>query len=481
MTSRDCSFRLAVDGWALATRLDAGPMVARARASNALRTESSFFVGPDDELVGGEARVRLVQGAPRAAFTTAAGAFIHEGNADSPPVALGAARHVSLAAEGRAARVVVADPAGLAWCDWPADVPDAADADAPPTALLLTRTPVARADVRVVEAALSGGRMLVLYALPDPVLGVLYVGPDDVRDVRLRLPAPVAHLDVEWVGEQVGVALLLDNGQSMACVLDARGTTRVKPYVVLGARRDGLSPRVLWSERGFKVAAPCSADGSVRLLSMGTTDDPELVVEGVQGPMDAVYFAQRYYFASVTEGTRDGAPEATLQLRSVARDGGASQTLECPLLPADGSARLRQRALLARLRALESELRGVGYRSSGKDGAAVRREDCQLWLQGTTAVALSARAEQAHDVLVVRWGRSDPDAEPPSFPRLRRWFGVERDPTPQEEQQLETLRAAVPHAAARVLTTDDSCALELDLAEFPSVPQLAGVLRGLTG
>lgn len=475
MTSRDCSFRLGMQGWVLAARLDAGPMLARARAANALRTELSSFLGPDDDFPSGDVRVRMVNGAPRAAFTTAAGAFVYDDTEERPPLAIGPARHVSLAVDGRASRVVIADADGLAWCDWPTwDARSESDA-----APLLTRTPVNRGDVQAVSLALSGGRLLALYALPDPVLGVLYVGPDDVRDVRLRLPAPVVHLDVEWVGEQVGAALLLEDGQTQACVLDARGSTRVKPYPVLGGRRDGVSPRVLWSERGFKVAAPCRTDGSVRLVSMGATDDPELVVEGVAGPMDAVYFAQRYYFASVREGERDGVPEAKLNLRSVARDGTESQTLECPVMPTDGAARLRQRALVARLRSLESELRGVGYRTSGGQGSSVRREGHQLWVQGATAVELSVRAEATHDVLVVRWSRSEADADPPSFPRLRRWFGVERDPSPHEEAQLETVRRAVPHQEQRVLTDDRTCGLELHLSEFPSVPQLAGVLRSL--
>lgn len=474
MTERGCSFRLGMEGWILGARLDAGPMLARARAANAQRTESSVFLGPDDEHANGEIRVRLVNGVPHVAFTTAAGAFAQQGDGEHPPLALGPARHVALAADGRAARVVLADADGLAWSDWPTR----ADEDVAQPAPTFTRTTVSRGDVQVVEAALSGNRMLVLYALPDPVLGVLYVGPDDVRDVRLRVPAPVVHVDLEWVGEQVGAALLLENGQTMACVLDARGTTRVKPYTVLGGRRDGVTPRVLWSERGFKVAVPCRSDGSVRLLAM-SADAPELVVDGVPGPMDSVYFAQRYHFASVHERTLDGVPAATLTLRSVARDGTASQTLECPVLPAQGASRLRQRTLEAGLRTLEAELRGVGYRSSGSQGAAVRRNASQLLVLGGASVEVSVRTDDELDVLTVRWRRQDPEADLPSFPRLRRWFGVTREPTPEEEAQLEALRRAVPHQAEEVLTEDQGCALELRITAFPSVSQLAGVLRGL--
>jgi hypothetical protein len=445
-------------------------VLASARAANALRTDACAFMGPDDEHQGAEPRVRLVHGAARSVFTSAAGGFASDGVWSTE---LGAARHAAVAADGSRVRVVVADASGVSQGAWPVHREGAA----------LERTQVTRGDVRVLEAALSGDRLIVLYGLPDPVLGVLFVGPRDTRDVRLRLPAPVDHLDIEWVGEQLGVALRLETGQSMACVLDSRGSTRVKPYPVLGARADGSTPRVLWAERGFTVAVPCGADGSVRVLRVGAGREPEVVVEGAPGPLDAVYFAQRYYFASVQEGDA----HAALRLRSVSADGSGAQTLSCPVLPEEGASRLRMRSLRDRLRAVAGELRAVGYRSGGAHGAGVQLDGATLRLRGAArggegapCVEVHARAEAAGDELEVRW-RAHQTPGPPSFPRLRRLFRVDRPPTAVEEEQLASLRELVSHHAEDVDTDADGCAVVFDLVDFPDVARLAAVLRTLAG
>ncbi|MCB9626381.1 MAG: hypothetical protein H6725_03315 [Sandaracinaceae bacterium] len=471
---RPCSFRLGVEGWALTTHLKAGPVLARARAANALRTESCVFLGPDDEHPPGQPRVRLVQGEARAVFTGADGAHASDGRSR---MALGPARHVALASEHRRARLALADGEGIALGDWPALGDDEL---AVPHAL--RRTPVSRSDVQVLEMGLSGDRVLVLYGLPDPVLGVLYVGPDDVRDVRLRLPAPVRHVDVEWVGEQVGVALRLDTGQSMGCVLDARGSTRVKPYLLLGGRADGSTPRVLWAERGFKVAVPCASDGSVRVVSMGATGEPELVVEEAAGPMDAVYFAQRYYFAAVHEAE----DAATLLLRSVEQDGGGTQTLSCSVWPSQATGRLRLRVLRDRLRGLAAELRGVGYRSTAGQATDVHLDGTTLNVKGpagdsgaiTSAVELRVAVGPEGDALVVRW-RAPVAFEEPSFPRVRRVLGIDRPLSPLEEEQLAALRASVPHRQESVEADPRGWEVRFQLTELPDTIRLAGAVRSL--
>ncbi|MEZ4325990.1 MAG: hypothetical protein R3B40_12270 [Polyangiales bacterium] len=474
--SAGCSFRLGASGWVLGTRLSAGPVVAAAPAASALRARTLDFVGPDDRHVGAEPRVRFAAGEGRAVYTAAAGAFAFDGH---EPVPLGPARHVALSVDGARARVVLADATGIVHGPWPSAAPAWGNdrAEGP----RLERTSVTRGDVRALEAALSGDRLAVLYALPDPVLGVLFMAPGDSRDVRLRLPAPVAHVDVEWVGEQVGVALQLETGESMACVLDARGSTRVKPYAVLSQRRDGLTPRILWAERGFKVAVPCTSDDAVRVLPVGGSAEPEIVVEGASGPLDAVYFAQRYYFARVVESPDD----ATLQLRSVGVDGGGAQTLSCSVWPEGASARLRLRGLTERLRALAGELRGVDYRSSGADGAGVHVEGDTLHMRGPARdggsapwVTVRVRATPAADELEVSWGSGAP-AEPLSFPRLRRWFRVERPPSASEAAQLDALRAAVPHSHTDVDLSAVGCCVVFTLTRAPSAAELAPLVRSL--
>ncbi len=496
MSSRSVSFRLGADGWTLGVRLDTGPLFARARAASSLRTDAAVFLGPDDRHVGAPPTVRRAADTTLVAHTGAGGAFVQE--ADDPRSArpLGPARDVALAVDGRRAQVVLTDREGLSVVPWrvghglPAGEAGAGNDDAP-TALAgaafpsRTRLPVDRADVRSAQASLSGSRLLVLYALPDPVLGVLYTevgrpaaqaGAAEARDVRLRLPAPVVHIDTEWVGEQTGVALLLENGQTYACVLDANGRTRVKPYAVDSKRRDGLSPRVLWAERGFRVAMPCTQDETVRIFEVGASQ-PEVVVRGVAGSPDAVFFAQRYVFATVHEST-DVQGDVELRLRSVGRQGDASQTLACSLRSDEQGRRLRDRAWLERMQALESELRGSGYRV-GAEAGGVRRRGASVELLGPTRVAVEGKSHPRGDMLEVVFRDPSAPLPQPRFPRLREFFGLERDLSDAEEGHVRVIKGSLPHVSAEVEADSSGFRVRLVLEDLPSVAALAGLLRAL--
>ena len=461
------SFRLGSGGWVLGARLETGPIVARAAAANALKTQGISYVGPDDAEGEGGVTVRWVRSRPVHIATGEEGGYV-DGALAAP-----GARLTTLATDERESRVLGADERGIAWWRNGND------------GIERVELGVDRRDVRTLAATLGSGRMLVLYALPDPVLGALLVPKSGAPvDRRLRLPAPVEHVDVEWVGERTAFACRLQGGAVYAGVFDAEGRTRVRPYE-LPSVRGSRTPRVVWRGQDFRVLA-VGDDGAARAFEMGKTE-PEAVIPGVAEPLDAVYFAGRYYFASMAPAAADGPARAVL--RSAGPRGEETDRLEVPLRPVDEAERLTARRVRELLRRAMSAARApaeAGYRG-GRGAAHVELRDGALYVAGPTGES-RVDVSPAGLACVIRARRPRLDADSTTtdegdgflqnVARRLLAFSRERDLDADEAGLVSALRQLplVGEATLDVGAEDDHLELGFELPSVPSAAELAGLL-----
>lgn len=317
-----------------------------------------------------------------------------------------------------------------------------------------------RRDVRALRVVESGGDVLVLHGLADPVLAVHRVTTSESELVRHALDAPIVDLVAASVPGTVALGIDDGRGALRFATLDRRGRMKERPHRV--GRGHRTAPAVCWIEDGFALGSLEVEHGRYELTRSDGT--PILARDGIPlAPWIARYHDRKLLlFRVLREGDQD-----RLELHTVR--GGEAQRHEIPITPTDSAERARRARMKTELRRVLQLAPSVGYRG-GVRAQRVGELATEVRFESSPArVELAPRGPELE--LRLRAGRTALPEIPDAPTGLRAFF--------RRRRRAAWAEALVGDSVVECARDTEHAWVRMRVVEVPEAAQVLAWLRAL--